>query len=241
MRIINAVLQDVRFQFRHGFYFLYSIMIIFYIIIMGVLPDAWKGTATDIILLTDPAALGFFFIGGILLLEKGDRVLDALFVSPLRVWEYIMAKAISMGFISVIAGLIIAFIGTGPELNIPLIIPALLIGSVLFTFVGLAAGIKAKTVNQFMIITVPAEVLLSTPPFILLFGAESKFLEVMPGSLLFRLFQWCTGHYSGGNPFIMLSGLLLWTVPAFLLANNRMNWFMSVIGGETHEARSKTS
>lgn len=241
MRVLAATLQDVKFQYKHGFYFIYAIMILFYVLVMGILPDAWKSNATAIILFIDPAALGFFFIGGILLLEKNERVLDALFVSPLRIWEFILAKAISLGLISVLVGLIIALIGLNARVNIPVLVLTLVVGSALYTFIGLAAGVRAKTINQFMIITVPAEILLSSPPILLLLGIKSQLLELLPGSLVLRLFQWCTGDYNQASPPIMLAGLLIWTIPAFYLAIDRMNWFLSRIGGEVYETGSKAA
>lgn len=235
MRILNTTLHDMRFQLKYGFYFIYAVMILFYILLIGILPSSWKSMATVIVLFIDPAALGFFFIGGLLLLEKGERVLDALFVSPLRVWEYILAKALSLGFISVLVGMVIAAVGLGAKANIPVLVLSLLTGSVLYTFVGLAAGVRAKTVNQFMIITVPAEIILGLPPFLLLFGISSVLLEIMPGSLVFRLLQWSMGEYTGTSPLLMLAGVLLWMVPALFLAVNRMKWFLSGIGGEVYE------
>ncbi len=235
MRILNTTLHDMRFQLKYGFYFIYTVMILFYILMVGIFPAAWRSMATVIVLFIDPAALGFFFIGGLLLLEKGERVLDALFVSPLRVWEYILAKALSLGFISVLVGVIIAVVGLGAKANIPVLALSLLTGSVLYTFVGLAAGVRAKTVNQFMIITVPAEIILGLPPFLLLFGIRSVLLEIMPGSLVFRLLQWSVGEYTGAGPILMLGGVVLWMVPALFLAVNRMKWFLSRIGGEAYE------
>ncbi len=235
MRLINAIVHDIKYQFKHGFYFIYLIMVVFYIVMMGILPEAWKSTATVAVLFIDPAALGFYFIGSILLLEKGEKVLDALFVSPLRVWEYVLAKAVSLGIISVLAGIIIAVIGLGTKVKSPLLILSLLFGSVVYTFVGLSAGVKAKTVNQFMLITVPAEILLGAPPIILLFGVKSYLLEIMPGSLILRLFQCCTGIIPIGgtpiDPVLMLVMLIIWSVPVFLLAIKRMNWFVSKFGG----------
>ncbi len=241
MRIFYTAVQDIKFQFKYGFYFIYTIMVFFYILLLGFLPDAWKGNGTAIVLFSDPAALGFFFIGGIILLEKGERVLDVLFVSPLKVWEYILAKAISLGLISVLTGVIIAAAGLGLAINIPVLILSLLSGSVFYTFIGIAVGVKAKSVNQFLIITVPAELILGVPPILLLFGVKLRFLEIMPGSLILRLFQWCAGQYPYGNPLLMLLGLAVWAIPAFFFAISRMKWFLSRIGGEVYETGNKAA
>lgn len=238
MRIIGAILQDVKFQFRYGFYFIYAVMIAFYIVILGFFPAAWKPQATAIVIFADPAALGFFFIGGILLLEKGERVLDALFVSPLRVWEYVVAKAVSLGIISAVVGIIISFAGLGLKFNLPLTALSLFIGSGLFTFAGMAAGCKAKSVNQYLIITTPVEIVLSLPPCLVLFGVRSPVLEAMPGSLLLRLVQAGAGISIPAKPLILLGALILWCIPALYLAVMRMNRFLSKIGGEAYAKNS---
>jgi fluoroquinolone transport system permease protein len=80
-RLFHTTLQDIRFQFRYGFYFLYAVLTVIYIAAISLLPAAWVQNAVAIVLFSDPAALGFFFMGGILLLEKGERLHDALFVS----------------------------------------------------------------------------------------------------------------------------------------------------------------
>jgi fluoroquinolone transport system permease protein len=241
MRLITSLLHDIKYQYRHGFYFIYIIIVLFYFIIFEILPDAWRAHAVTAVLFLDPVVLGFFFIGGILLLEKGERVLDALFVSPLTVWEYVISKAVSLGILSAAAGLIIAASGLGRRANFALLVPVLLLGSVVYTFVGLAAGVRAKSVNQFMIITVPAEILLSAPPAILLFGVDSILLEIMPGSLLLRLLQHCADVRAADSPLLMLTGLIIWSVPALLLAISRMKWFLSKIGGSAYETDSKAA
>lgn len=241
MRLITSMLHDIKYQYRHGFYFIYIIVVFFYFIIFEILPDSWRTHAVTAVLFLDPVVLGFFFIGGILLLEKGERVLDALFVSPLTVWEYVISKAISLSILSMSAGLIIAASGLGRRANFALLVPVLLLGSVVYTFVGLAAGVKAKSVNQFMIITVPAEILLGAPPAILLFGVDSALLEIMPGSLLLRLLQHCAGVQAAGSPLLMLTGLIIWSVPALLLAISRMKWFLSKIGGSAYETGNKAA
>lgn len=239
MRILHACLHDVKFQFRHGFYFIYTIMVLFYIISIGFLPDTWKSNATAIVLFADPAALGFFFIGGILLLEKGERVLDSLFVSPLKIWEYVLAKAVSLGLVSTLVGLIISLVGLSLQVNIPVLGFTLIVSSLFYTLIGIIAGVNSKSVNRFLIVTVPVEMLLSTPPIILLFGVKSMILEVMPSSLVLRLFQWCTGAYNSLNPIFLLLGLILWCIPAFYFAVRRMSWFFSKIGGGANERSNK--
>lgn len=72
MRALNIFLYDVRYQFKYGFYFLYTVVSIVYIVILLFIPEDFLRPIASIIILTDPAALGFFFIGGMVLLERGE-------------------------------------------------------------------------------------------------------------------------------------------------------------------------
>jgi fluoroquinolone transport system permease protein len=98
-RFLSAFRSDVRYQWRYGFYFVYAFLIACFVAIIRVLPEGWRQTALVAALLGDPALLGFFFIGGILQLERGEGLLDALFASPLRPAEYLVSKAASLGLL----------------------------------------------------------------------------------------------------------------------------------------------
>jgi len=76
MRALNIFFCDVRYQFKYGFYFLYTAVSIVYISILVFIPESFLRPIAAIIILTDPAALGFFFIGGMVLLERGEGLHD---------------------------------------------------------------------------------------------------------------------------------------------------------------------
>ena len=50
---------------------------------------AW---APAFIIFTDPAALGFFFLGALMMLERSEGVRTALAVTPLSAADYLTAK-----------------------------------------------------------------------------------------------------------------------------------------------------
>jgi fluoroquinolone transport system permease protein len=230
-RLFHTTLQDIRFQFRYGFYFLYAVLTVIYIAAISLLPAAWVQNAVAIVLFSDPAALGFFFMGGILLLEKGERLHDALFVSPLTISGYVLSKAVSLGLVSMLAGLLIAAFCAGSNINYPMLALSLLAGSVLFTFAGIITGTAAKTVNHYMILSIPAEILLNIPPILLLFGVDSPVLEFLPGSVVLRLLQWSSGLSIPYPPFLLLILLTLWEIPVYFLVLKRMRKFVAKIGG----------
>lgn len=168
MRIIKLILGDIRFQFKYGFYFIYGMFCAIYVFLLFIFPETWRERAASIMIYSDPAAMGLFFMGAIVLLEKSQRVLNALAVSPVKVIEYITAKVISLAFISVLVSLALALVA---ELqNIPVVLITTALTSIIFTLLGLIVATKINSLNQYIIATVPLEIICFIPPIIYLFA-----------------------------------------------------------------------
>jgi len=171
MRMAKLILGDIYFQFKYGFYFIYGVFCILYIFLLFIFPETWREKAASIMIYSDPAAMGLFFMGAIVLLEKSQRVLNALAVSPVKVLEYITAKIVSMALISVLVSLLLSF-AAGLE-NIPMVLLATALSSIIFTLLGLIVATKIDSLNQYMIATVPLEIICFIPPIIFLFSRNA--------------------------------------------------------------------
>ena len=103
MRLLNALKNDIRFQIKYGFYFLYAFFSAVYIAVLLITPREYKSITASLIILTDPAMLGLFFMGGIWLLEKGEGLHGFWSVSPLRPVEYVWSKSVSLAVLSTVS------------------------------------------------------------------------------------------------------------------------------------------
>lgn len=66
MRLFYVIKNDMRYQMRYGFYAIYILLTFSYIMILNQITDPIiKSMAGTLIILSDPAVLGYFFIGGI--------------------------------------------------------------------------------------------------------------------------------------------------------------------------------
>ncbi|MCA9733025.1 MAG: hypothetical protein H6696_00335 [Deferribacteres bacterium] len=149
MRLLNAIRYDMLFQFRHRFYHAYLVITILYIILLKFLPGTLKPIATIILLFSDTAALGFFFIGAIILLEKDQHILDCLFVTPLRITEYVLAKIVSLAIISLVSSLAIVVFTFGISENLLVFIPGFLCVTSFYTLIGILFSLISKSVNDY--------------------------------------------------------------------------------------------
>lgn len=153
MRLLSTIRADIRFQFRQGFYLVYGLASALYIILLRILPPGWRDDAAILVVFTDSSILGAFFIGGIMLLERAQRIHSALFVTPLRVYEYMLGKMISLSILALIASLVIVIGGTGIRLLNPLFVLGVVGSSALFTLAGIIVATCAATVNQYLLMS----------------------------------------------------------------------------------------
>ncbi len=224
---------DIRFQFRYGFYAVYLIVSLLYIFVLRILPGSARDAARAVVVFSDPAALGLFFMGAILLYEKSDRVFSSLAVSPVRPLEYVMAKAASLAMVSLAAALLVQ-LGSGGRLDV-YFIPAIVLSAMLFTLAGLCIGAHRSTLNGFLLSTVPAELALMLPALAWRFAGKPGWLLWHPGAMAMDLLETGSGSppvqataaaaqataAPGMAPWLVV-GLAAWIVPAAVLAVGRV-------------------
>ncbi len=198
MRLLHAVLADIRFQLKHGFYLVYAIITVMYLIILSFLAENILSVALPLIVFSDPSVLGLFFIGGIILMEKGQGVLMVLVVSPLRTSEYILSKVLSLTIVSVLAALAITWFSNYPTVNWWLLLVATILTSGIFTLLGIMINAGCNTVNQYMLRTIPYMLLFILPCFALLGFPYSEFFVIIPSVAALKLML---GAYHGISGF----------------------------------------
>lgn len=119
MRLRKLFSADLRFMARYGFFFLYAVLTAVYIVVLSVIPAHWRKTAAVILIFSDPAAMGLFFMGAIILLERSQRTPCAVAVSPVRPAEYILAKAASLAVLSLAVAAVLVFAAGMDQLSPP--------------------------------------------------------------------------------------------------------------------------
>lgn len=224
MKLKALLLGDLRLQFKYGFYFLYVVFSILYICILFALPEAWRGKTSVLLIFSDPAAIGLFFMGALILFEKGERALDSIAISPIRPYEYILSKVLSIALISTIVALTIGIPAQAVQNPFYFIIGVFLC-SCLFSAVGLIAAAKSISLNDFMLAAVPAELLINIPAIAYLFRWDPGWLLLHPGASTIELLQ--NGRHSGAA----LAVLAVWTVLIAMLANRAVVKMFKSLGG----------
>ncbi len=154
MRVLFALRQDLLFQFRHGFVYAYGVVTLFYVIGLLNLPEGPREVVTPLLVFSDTGVLGMFFVGGIVLLERSDNLIESLFVTPLRLWDYVLAKTISLTVLALLASMIILIAAHGIVTSLSLFLAATAMTSIIFTCVGLVIASFARSLNHYFFLSI---------------------------------------------------------------------------------------
>lgn len=178
MKFKNLLVWDIRFQARYGFYLLYTFLTILYVLLLVSLPDSWKDKASALLIFSDPAAMGLFFMGAIVLLEKSQRVTSFFTITPLNAFEYVASKVLSLSAIAMLVAAVLGFVSNCK--SVLSVLSGTFLSSVIFTLSGLIIATKITSLNQFILTTVPVEILGFVPAILHLFGVTPSMLGMYP-------------------------------------------------------------
>lgn len=150
--LANAVGWDLRLQLRHQIVTVAVLVTVAYGIGLRLIPEDWRVDLTVVLVLSDPTMIGFLFVGALVLFERGAGTLNAVVVTPLTPALYVWAKAVSLTAISVLCALTMTVIGHGRDFRPAPLIVAVVLTSMLFVFVGIAAVVRVRTLNEYLVV-----------------------------------------------------------------------------------------
>ena len=226
MRKINVIRGDVRFQWKYGFYALYFLMIIIYLVIFSFFEGEVKNTIVSICVYSDPAAMGMFFMGAIVLLEKSQRVLNSIAVSPVSPMEYIGGKMCSIGIISLLVGMVL-LIPVGME-HIVLAVWSIVSASFVFTLCGIIVGTKIHSLTGYIVGTLPFEIAGFLPPIAKRLGwaGDSAWILLYPGCAQMQLLEGNTQYLA-----VSLISTVAWVIILLFAAKHCVTKMFQSVGG----------
>jgi fluoroquinolone transport system permease protein len=172
-RIATLIFHDARLQRRYYIWAAYGIVVGLYAALLYFGGEAIPAWAAAMVIASDPAVLGFFFLGGLMLLEKAETARMALAMTPVSAADYLVAKTVTLTAVALIAvialGLLMRF-----SIDWPVYLASVTLISIEFIGIGAALALRFKTVSGYLLVS--GGLLL---PLVLPGGFA--FLENMPG------------------------------------------------------------
>lgn len=189
-RFWSTFLNDVRLQWRHGFYLAAAVMLALFALLMGQLSPENARWLLPVVIVNNVIVNGYYFVAGLVLLEKGEGALQAQVVTPLRPSEYLLSKAASLSLLSLAENGLLALLLLGESAHGGWLLVGLVAGTVFFTLGGFLVVVRYETVNEYLL---PSMLIVSmlTLPLLPYFGvgdvvflSEALYLHPLQAVLL---------------------------------------------------------
>lgn len=214
-RLAATVGTDLRLQLRNGFYLATTFIVVFSIVLLRWLPEDTARLLLPIIIIENVLANSFYFVSGLLLLERIEGTFAAQAATPLRVTEYLASKIGTLTLLSLLESLSIAAVvlGFGPWLLT--ISAGIALAAVLFCLVGIALVVRYDSFNEYLMPSVLYTFVLTLPIFGLFgLGSESWYLpHPLQGPLALMTPD---APHSAADLVYSIGYPLVWIVPAYL-------------------------
>jgi len=150
-RLLTTLKLDAALQFRNGFYYVAVFVAVLTIVLLRsfLTSEEIAYFLPPIFLLMIPAST-FYFIGGLILLEKGEGTLEGLVMTPLRTGEYIISKTVSLTFLATCESLCIVGFTFGFDRGLPVLFAGIVVMAVIYTLLGFAFSVQYASIMDYL-------------------------------------------------------------------------------------------
>lgn len=162
-RITSTFLCDVRLQARNGFYYAAAVVAALSIVLLLLLPVQNLAWLLPAIIVNNLIVNGFFFLSGLVLLEKGEGSLEAQIVTPLRSSEYLAAKVGTLTLLSLVENLLICIAVIGIGFQSVWLVIGIVLGTAVYALAGFIVVARYDALNSFLLPAMAVVFLLSLP------------------------------------------------------------------------------
>ncbi|WP_029042415.1 fluoroquinolone export ABC transporter permease subunit [Cucumibacter marinus] len=185
-RLAALVIHDLRSQWRYGIHAAYAVVLAFYLAIILFAGHVLPPVLLAFIILSDPSVVGFFFLGGLMLLERSERTRTALAITPVSAGDYLAAKLISLTLVALGAVILMAHAAPLP-VNWPLLTVAVALASLHFTGIGAGLANSFKTVTGYFMGSAGIILPMVLPGFLALLDPMPAICGIIPFAAMLRL------------------------------------------------------
>lgn len=153
-RLVATMRLDVRLQLRNGFYWAVAFLLATLLLVVTQLPALDWAPVLPPLILGNLTLATFFFIAGLVLLEKEEGTLEAQIVTPLRADEYFISKVATLTALSIAEHVFIVLVTVGTDFRpLPLVLGVVL-ASALYCLAAFPAVVRYDSINELMFPTI---------------------------------------------------------------------------------------
>ena len=179
-RLTSTMQWDVRLQWRNGFYYAAIAVVVGWLLISSQIPEDTLVWLLPMMLMGNMVIGTFYFIGGLMLLEKEEGSLEARTTTPLRPTEYLAAKVATLTGLAVLESSLIVIVSYGVNVNWLALLTGVVGTAVFFCLAGFIVVVRYDSVNQYLLPSILYVSLLGLPLGTYLAGWSHWLLTLHP-------------------------------------------------------------
>lgn len=150
-RLTSTMKWDVRLQWRNGFYYAAIIIVVTFLLIFSQISVTNMEWVLPFMLVNNMVVGTFYFMGGLVLLEKDEGSLEARITTPLRPAEYLAAKTATISGLALMESVLIVVITAGWNVNWLLLLAGITGTAVLLCLAGFIVVVRYDSVNEYLL------------------------------------------------------------------------------------------
>jgi len=150
-RLLSTARWDVSLQYRNGFYFVSAFVAVFFIILLRQFPSVDWSYWWPAIITGNLTINAFYFMAGIVLLEKSEGTLEAQVITPLRPWEILISKVLTLGLLSLFETLLIIVLVQGVNFNWFLLVSGIVFYIAMLSLYGFFVVARYDSISEFIL------------------------------------------------------------------------------------------
>lgn len=164
MRRLAATMRlDARLQARNGFYYAAAFVAVVTVVAARYVPAVYLAWLLPVVVFENMIIGTFYFIGGLVLLERREGTLEAQVVTPLRAWEFLASKTITLTLLALAENVAIVAIAYGTACNLGALSAGILIAAPLLSLAGFVFVARYDSINEYLMPSVLVTAALTLP------------------------------------------------------------------------------
>lgn len=235
-RLLATMQWDARLQLRNGFYAAAGGVAVFFALLLSWPDREALRWILPAFVFGNLQVNTFYFLGGMVLLEKREGTLEAQVVTPLATWEYLASKLVTLTGLGLLENLAIVAFTHGFEFRILPLLLGMVLASVIYALIGFALVARYDSINEYLMPSVALTLILSLPllPYFGYWVGWWHYLHPLLGPLL-----WLQSAFEPVPQWKLIYGLLyplLWIVPLFRWSRQSFHRFIIAREGTRRRA-----
>ena len=163
-RLAATIRLDFQLQMRNGFYYAVAFVLACWFVLLTILPAGidW-GYVLPAVVFGNLVMVNFYFVAGLVLLEKSEGTLEAQVVTPLADWEYLVSKTVTLAALSLVEQAVIVWSAHGGGFAPAPLAGGIVLAAILYTLTGFVVVARYRSINEYLFPSVLYTLALSLP------------------------------------------------------------------------------